>query len=132
MQKANKIILNQINFPQGSLTIIENKNFIFEVKRVFYLYDIKCGENRGSHAHKKCHQLLIASSGSFSVETDNGFDKDYFFLNNPNVGLHIPPNIWASEINFSSGAICLVLASEEYDENDYLRNYEEFKSYLGT
>lgn len=98
----------------------------FEIKRVFYLYDVPGGESRGAHAHIECHQLLIAGSGSFEVLVDDGLENHTYFLNRPHCGLHIPPGIWASEINFSSGAICLVLASHGYDAGDYIRNYQEY------
>jgi mannose-6-phosphate isomerase-like protein (cupin superfamily) len=119
--------LGKFSFDEGNLTVIENNSdFPFEVKRVFYLYDIAGGESRGAHAHKNCHQFLIAASGSFEVSLDDGHYKRQVFLNRPNMGLHIPPGVWASEMNFSSGSICLVLASHEYDEADYIRDYEEF------
>jgi hypothetical protein len=102
----------------------------FEIKRLFYLYDIPGGESRGAHAHKKCHQFLVAASGSFEVILDDGNAKKQVLLNRPNLGLHIPPGIWASEINFSTGAICLVLASHKYDETDYIRAYENFRSFI--
>ena len=98
----------------------------FQIKRVFYLYDVPGGESRGAHAHIECHQLLIAGSGSFEVLVDDGLENHTYFLNRPHYGLHIPPGIWASEINFSSGAICLVLASHGYDAGDYIRNYQEY------
>lgn len=124
------IDLGKINFAEGNLTVVENNPiFPFEVKRVFYLYDIAGGESRGAHAHKECHQFLIAASGSFEVELDDGMYKRQIFLNRPNLGLHIPPRVWASEVNFSSGAICLVLASQSYNESDYLRNYEDFLNF---
>ena len=88
------------------------------------------GESRGAHSHKECHQFLIAASGSFEVSLDDGKFKRQIFLNRPSIGLHIPPGIWASEINFSSGAICLVLASHTYYEKDYVRNYNDFLNYI--
>lgn len=124
------IDLGKINFAEGNLTVVENNaDFPFVVKRVFYLYDIAGGEKRGAHAHKDCHQFLIAASGSFEVSLDDGKYKRQIFLNRPNLGLHIPPGIWASEENFSSGAICLVLASHTYNESDYLRSYIEFLNF---
>lgn len=121
------IDLGKFNFQEGNLTEVENiGNFPFNVKRVFYLYDIAGGESRGAHSHYECHQFLIAASGSFEVSLDDGQYKRQVFLNRPNMGLHIPPGIWASEVNFSSGAICLVLASHNYNELDYIRSYEEF------
>ncbi|WP_313636317.1 FdtA/QdtA family cupin domain-containing protein [Empedobacter sp.] len=125
------IDLGKISFDEGNLTVIENNStFPFDVKRVFYLYDIAGGESRGAHAHIECHQFLIAASGSFEVSLDDGNYKRQVLLNRPNIGLHIPPGIWASEINFSSGAICLVMASHQYSEEDYLRNYEDFLNYI--
>lgn len=119
--------LPRINNRSGNITAIQNKEEIpFDVKRIFYLYDIPGGESRGAHAHKDCHQFLVAASGSFEVQLDDGKVKKTVMLNQPFRGLHIPPGIWASEVNFSSGAICLVLASHIYDENDYLRDYKEF------
>lgn len=121
------IDVGKIEFEEGNLTVIENNSdFPFDVKRVFYLYDIAGGESRGAHAHKECHQFLIAASGSFEIELNDGKYKRQVFLNRPNIGVHIPPGIWASEVNFSSGAICLVLASEKYNEDDYIRDYNEF------
>ena len=119
--------LKRLKNRSGNITPIENNVDIpFEVKRVFYLYDIPGGENRGAHAHKECHQFIIAASGSFEVQMDDGKVKKTVMLNQPFRGLHIPPGIWASEVNFSSGAICLVMASHVYNENDYIRNYHEF------
>lgn len=112
---------------KGNLSVVENgKDVPFEVKRVFYLYDIPGGESRGAHAHKKCHQLLVAVSGSFEVTLDDGRNKRTVQLNRPFYGLHIPPGIWAAEQGFSSGSVCLVLASEKYDEGDYIRDYQDF------
>ena len=116
----------------GNITAINNGEGIipFDIKRVFYLYDIPGGESRGAHAHYKCHQFLIAASGAFEVLLDDGKTKRLVQLNRPSIGLHIPPGIWASEINFSSGSICLVFGSEAYNESDYIRDYKEFKNYL--
>lgn len=119
--------LPKIKDRSGNITPIENGREIpFDVKRIFYLYDIPGGESRGAHAHKECHQFLVAASGAFEVFLDDGRTKRQVQLNKPYLGLHIPPGIWASEINFSSGSICLVLASEEYDEKDYIRIYKDF------
>jgi len=121
------IELPVIHFRAGNISPIENlKEIPFETKRVFYLYDIPGGESRGAHAHKECWQFLIAASGSFEVLADDGLEKKSYFLNRPNKGLLIPPGIWASELEFSSGAVCLVLASHHYEPNDYIRNYEEY------
>lgn len=122
--------LPSINNRSGNITAIQNKEEIpFNIERIFYLYDIPGGESRGAHAHKKCHQFLVAASGSFEVQLDDGKVKKTVMLNQPFRGLHIPPGIWASEVNFSSGAICLVLASHKYDESDYIRDYKEFLEY---
>ncbi len=121
------VTLPKIDGMSGSITSINNDGLLpFDVKRVFYLYDIPGGESRGAHSHKECHQLLIAASGAFEVLLDDSRVKRIVQLNRPYLGLHIPPGIWASEINFSSGSICLVLASHQYDENDYIRNYSEY------
>ena len=124
------IELPKIENRSGNLTSIQNSIEIpFDIKRIFYLYDIPGGKDRGAHAHIECHQFLIAGSGSFDVLLDDGKSKKLVTLNQPYKGLHIPPGIWASEINFSSGSICLVLASHKYDEKDYIRNYNDFLKY---
>lgn len=111
----------------GNISIVENQDSLpFDVKRVFYIYDIPGGEDRGAHAHKECHQFLIAVSGSFEIEMDDGMNKRTVQLNRPYYGLHIPPGIWAAEKGFSSGAICLVLTSHEYRDEDYIREYDEY------
>ena len=122
------IQLPKVHNRAGNITILENTKdeLPFEVKRIFYLYDIPGGESRGGHSHKVCHQFLIAASGSFEVLLNDGKVERLVQLNRANLGLHIPPGIWASEINFSSGSICLVLVSHQYDEHDYIRDYEEF------
>lgn len=115
---------------EGNLTYVYNNIHVpFDVKRIFYSYDIPGGEARGAHAHKECHQFLIAGSGSYEVVLDDGTNKRTVLLNRPFYGLHIPPGIWAEEQGFSSGSICLVLASHGYDENDYIRDYNEFLKY---
>jgi len=114
----------------GNISIAENGvNLPFSVKRVFYIYDIPGGEDRGAHAHRECHQFLIAASGSFEIEMDDGINKRTIALNRPYYGLHIPPGIWAAEKGFSSGAICLVLASEVYLESDYIREQQDFLNF---
>jgi oxalate decarboxylase/phosphoglucose isomerase-like protein (cupin superfamily) len=125
------IKLPQIQFRAGNITPIHNQVEVpFDIKRIFYLYDIPGGESRGAHAHKQCHQFLVAASGSFEVLLDDGKIQRQVSLNRPYYGIHIPPMIWASEVNFSSGSICLVLASHNYDGSDYIRDYEEFKSLI--
>lgn len=124
------IELPKISYRQGNITPVEGfKNLPFEIKRVFYSYDIPGGESRGAHAHKECHQFLIAASGSYEVLMDDGCNKRTVLLNRPFYGLHIPPGIWASEQGFSSGSICLVLASHSYEKEDYIRDYNEFINY---
>ncbi len=129
---CNIIYLPQLGDRQGHITPLNNEIEIpFSINRVFYLYDIPGGESRGAHAHKECHQFLVAASGSFEVLLDDGRLQRLVQLNKPNMGLHIPPGIWASEINFSSGAICLVMASHNYNEQDYIRDYSQYLAYVG-
>lgn len=112
---------------KGNITVVQNGETLpFDVKRVYYLYDVPGGESRGSHAHKNLHQLIIASSGSFRVTLDDGNIKRSFFLNRPYQGLYVKPGMWRDLDDFSSGAVCLVLASDVYMEEDYIRDYEEF------
>lgn len=123
------IELPKISNRAGNITpVTNNENIPFAVKRVFYIYDIPGGENRGAHAHKECHQFIIAVSGSFEIEMDDGINKRTVTLNRSYYGLYIPPGIWAAEKGFSSGAVCLVLASHVFDEKDYIRDYEDFKN----
>ncbi len=123
--------LNKMHDKEGNLTFIyEHVHVPFEINRVFYSYDIPGGEERGGHAHKECHQFIIAASGSFEVVLDDGTNKRTVTLNRPFWGLHVPPGIWSSEQGFSSGSICLVLASHAYAEDDYIRNYDEFLQYI--
>lgn len=126
-----KIIkLPRINTLAGSITgINDGVEVPFACKRIFYIYDIPSGEDRGAHGHKECHQLLVAITGAFEVEIFDGKNKQMILLNQPDIGLHIPPGIWASEVDFSGGAICLVLASQEYDESDYIRDINDFYQY---
>ncbi|MGI6311104.1 MAG: sugar 3,4-ketoisomerase [Bacteroidales bacterium] len=119
--------LSKIHNPSGNITIVQSDSDLpFRVKRVYYLYDVPGGSERGGHAHKALQQLIVAASGSFDVILDDGFMKKTVHLNRPNYGLMVVPGIWREIINFSSGAICLVLASERYDPSDYIRNYQEF------
>jgi hypothetical protein len=120
------------NTQTGKITVLENGlNFdLFEVKRVFYLYDIPAGQKRGAHAHKKTHQLIIAAFGSFRVRLFDGNNECIVNLNKPFEGLYIPPLMWASQEDFSGGAICLVCASHEYDESDYIRNRAEYINFI--
>lgn len=120
--------LTQIQNRAGNITIIQNGvNQPFVVKRVYYLYDVPGGSHRGGHAHKELLQLIIAASGSFDVILDDGNAKKIVHLNRPNFGLLVLPGIWRELVNFSSGSICLVLASHKYDESDYIRDYNDFR-----
>jgi hypothetical protein len=120
--------LNKIHNRAGNITIVEGqKNIPFDVKRIFYLYDIPSGEDRGGHAHIELIQLIVAASGSFNVMLDDGTNKKIVTLNRPDYGLLVVPGIWGELMEFSSGSICLVLASDIYKESDYIRNYETFK-----
>lgn len=124
------IELPKIADRRGNLTPVTSLvNLPFDIKRVFYLYDIPGGESRGAHAHKECHQFLVAASGAFEVALDDGTNKRTVLLNRPFYGLHVPPGIWAAEQGFSSGAICLVLTSDKFNPDDYIRDYNEFLEY---
>lgn len=136
--KANKTTISdccihelpRINNRAGNITPLDGKtNLPFDIARVFYIYDIPGGESRGAHAHKECHQFFISASGSFDVFVDDGHNTKTVTLNRPYYGFHVPPLIWAYELNFSSGSICLVLTSHVYDKNDYLREYKQFIEY---
>ncbi len=117
---------------KGNLTVVENGITLpFDVKRVYYLYDVPGGESRGAHAHKELEQLIVAASGSFVVTLDDGKEKKSFFLNRPYQGLYVRPGLWRDLADFSSGAVCMVLASEVYMETDYIRCYQEFLDYKG-
>ena len=120
--------LPRINDPRGNLTFIEGggRHIDFDIQRVYYLYDVPGGSERGGHAHKALRQLIIAMSGSFDVHLDDGTDKKIVHLNRSYVGLYVCPMIWRELDNFSSGSVCMVLASNYYDESDYFRNYDEF------
>ncbi|MBR3074763.1 MAG: WxcM-like domain-containing protein [Bacteroidales bacterium] len=112
---------------KGSLTVVENGITLpFDVKRVYYLYDVPGGESRGSHAHRDLFQLIVAASGSFNVTLSDGKAKKSFFLNHPYQGLLVAPGMWRDLFDFSSGAVCMVLASDVYKEEDYIRDYNEF------
>jgi dTDP-4-dehydrorhamnose 3,5-epimerase-like enzyme len=126
--KCRIINLPKVMDRRGNLTFIEAKRSIpFEIKRVYYLYDVPGGESRGGHAHKTLEQFIIAANGSFDVLINNGKKKERFHLNRSYYGLYIPPMIWRELDNFSSGSVCLVLVSEYYDAKDYIRNYKAFK-----
>ena len=119
--------LNKIHYSEGNLTVIQGGvDLPYDLRRVFYLYDVPGGESRGAHAHRQCHQFLVAAGGAFEVLLDDGVNRRTVQLNRPFYGLHIPPGLWASEQSFSSGSTCLVLASHPYDEADYINSYDEF------
>lgn len=123
------IQLPKVSNPAGNLTSINEMTDIgFAIERVYYLYDIPGGESRGGHAHRDLHQLIVAASGSFTVMLDDGHTKRNVVLNQPYQGLLIIPGIWRELLDFSSGSICLVLASNKYDEQDYIRDYDHFLS----
>lgn len=119
--------LPKVHNRAGNITAIENQLHVpFDVKRVYYLYDVPGGEDRGGHAHRKLQQYIVAVSGAFDVLLDDGVNKKIVHLDRPYNGLHVIPGVWRELLNFSSGTICLVLASEIYDEDDYLREYQNF------
>jgi hypothetical protein len=121
------VLLPKIHNRAGNLTSLENNISVpFEVKRVYYLYDVPGGEDRGGHAHLELQQFIVAVSGAFDVLLDDGINKKIVHLDRPYIGLHVVPGIWRELLNFSSGAICLVLASAKYNENDYIRDYDQF------
>ncbi len=127
VEDCQVINLPKIADPRGNLTFVEGRKHIpFEIKRVFYLYDVPGGESRGGHAHRKCQQFIIAMSGSFDVVLDDGRMRKTITLNRSYYGLYIPSMIWRELANFSSGSVCMALASEPYDEKDYFRDYDEF------
>jgi hypothetical protein len=128
LSDAKIIQLPKITDYRGNLTFIEgNRHIPFSIQRVYYLYDVPGGEKRGGHAHKELQQFIIAASGSFDVKLDDGHNKKTYKLNRSYYGLFIPSMVWREIVNFSSGAVCLTLASHPFDESDYYRNYEDFK-----
>lgn len=127
LEACRLIDLPRITDPRGNLSFIEGGRHIpFEIARVYYLYDVPGGESRGAHAHRELQQLIIAASGSFTVHLDDGFEKKAVTLNRPSRGLLMPRLIWRELTEFSSGAVCLVLASQPFAESDYLRRYDDF------
>ena len=126
------IELPKITDPRGNLSFIEaGRHIPFDIKRVYYLYDVPGGADRGSHAHKRLQQFIIAMSGSFDVILDDGTGKKRYHLNRSYYGLYVCPMMWRELDNFSSGSVCLVLASDYYDESDYIRDYDEFLKFAG-
>lgn len=128
LSKCKIIDLPKVTDVRGNLTFVEeNKHIPFQIKRVYYLYDVPAGEARGGHAHKRLQQLIISASGSFDVVLDDGSRRKRFHLNRSYYGLYLPSMIWRELDNFSSGSVCLVLASELFEDDDYIRDYETFR-----
>ena len=124
------IDVSKIHNESGNITVVENgENIPFDIKRIYYLYDVPSGEARGGHAHYELEQYIIAASGSFDIILDDGINTRKISLNRPNIALHLVPGIWRKLENFSSGSITMVLASAHYTENDYIRNYVDYKNY---
>lgn len=133
LEDCKIVELPRINDPRGNLTFIEGGRHVpFEIKRVYYLYDVPGGATRAGHGHRALEQVVIAMSGSFDVTLDDGRERRRFHLNRSYYGLHVAPMMWREIDNFSSGSVCMVLASEYYDEADYFRGYEEFLEAVGA
>ena len=133
LDDARIVTLPRIENPKGNLTPIEEHAQVpFAIRRVYYLYDVPGGETRGGHAHRALEQFIIAVSGSFDVVLDDGVSRRSFFLNRSYYGLYVPPMLWRELENFSSGSVCLVLASEAYDESDYIRDHATFLEIMKT
>lgn len=129
IEKCKILELPRIQDHRGNLTFIESTRHVpFEIKRTYYLYDVPGGASRAAHGHRRLHQLMVAMSGSFDVTLDDGSNVKKFHLNRSYFGLYIPPMMWRDLDNFSSGAVCMVLASDFYDEKEYIRDYGEFKN----
>jgi hypothetical protein len=129
LDACHLVTLPRINDPRGNLTFIEGGRHIgFDIARVYYLYDVPGGAERGGHAHRDLHQLFIAMSGSFDVVLDDGVMRQRFHLNRSYCGLYVPSMIWREIDNFSSGSVCMVVASLPYEEAEYIRDYDEFKT----
>jgi dTDP-4-dehydrorhamnose 3,5-epimerase-like enzyme len=131
ISQCRVIELPRVTDVRGNLTFIEQKKHVpFEIKRVYYVYDVPGGESRGGHAHKTLEQFVIAANGSFDVVLDDGKERRTFHLNRPYIGLYICPMVWRELNNFSSGSVCLVLASDLFSEQDYIRDYSAFKEFV--
>ena len=125
------IDVSKIYNEAGNITVVENgENIPFDVKRIYYLYDIPGGEVRGGHAHYDLEQVIFALSGSLRIKTDDGYRKSEYWLRNPQKGIHLKQKIWREMDSFSQGAVCMVIASHKYDEDDYIRNYKDFTAYI--
>ncbi|MCH4147846.1 MAG: FdtA/QdtA family cupin domain-containing protein [Prevotella sp.] len=131
MKIGTIINLPKVSDPRGNLTVAEQlKDVPFDVKRAYWVYDVPSGESRGGHSHKQCREFIVAVSGSFTVTLDNGSGQEKHLLNHPYQGLLVEENTWRTLEDFSSGAVCLVLASELFDEADYIYDYEDYRKYL--
>lgn len=129
--KSKIIDLQRITDPRGNLTVAQSLADVpFEIRRAYWVYDVPAGESRGGHAHKHCREFIIAVSGAFTVTLTDGKKQEKFLLNHPYQGLLVDTNIWRTLDDFSSGAVCLVLASDDFDEDDYIREYDEYLEYL--
>lgn len=127
LSDCHLITLNKHHHENGNLTVVENgKELPFDISRIYYIYDVPGGAERGGHSHKECASLIVAVSGSFNVELSDGVTKQTFTLNRPNIGLYIAPGIWRELNNFSSGSVALSIASHRYDHADYVYDYNEF------
>ncbi len=133
MKLGEIIDLPKILDPRGNLTVVEQfKEVPFKISRVYWVYDVPGGEHRGGHAHKQCRQLIVAVSGSFTVTLDDTEHKSSFLLNHPYQGLIVQTGVWRTLEDFSSGAVCLVLAELPFDEEDYIRDYDEYRNYVNS
>lgn len=122
-----KIVLPQIHDPRGDISFVEGENHVpFDINRVYYLYNVPVDSERGGHSHKQLHQVVFALSGSFRMKVTDGVSAEEFWLRDPRQGLYIGPGVWREMDSFSQGAVCMVLASHRYDENDYFRNFDDF------
>ena len=128
--KARLIQLPKIVDPRGNLTVVEQEEIPFEVERVYWTYDVPGGGRRGGHAHKECQEVIIAVSGSFDVTIDDGREHTTYHLNHPYQALYVGTGVWRTLEDFSSGAVCLVLASQKFNENDYIREYSRFLDFV--
>lgn len=133
LNKARIVDLPKVTDPRGNLTFVESARHVpFDIKRVYYLYDVPGGATRGGHAHRQLEEFIIAATGSFTVVLSDGQDQRRFFLNRSFYGLYVPRLVWRELEDFSSGSVSLVLASENYDESDYLRDFDEYVTILGS
>jgi UDP-2-acetamido-3-amino-2,3-dideoxy-glucuronate N-acetyltransferase len=129
--RSKLLSINCINDHRGNLSVIDNKDFdIFDMKRIFWVYDVPRSSIRGEHAHKKLHQFLLCINGTVNVDLHDGVHRESIILNDPKIGLHIPNLVWAEQFNYSQDAKLMVLCSDSYDESDYIRNFNDFLNYI--